>query len=322
MPIKMKVCNGAEYNRSLKQRGRIFHFFDTAVKNWLDRANTKFVYSNGLFEILAAVRYLLKAPFRQLQGLLEEYIELRKLKLPIPDFSTLCRRMKNLTLKIIDHRRNQRRASSIGKVDVVLDSSGINIYHTGGGHSKENGGDRKHKHYSQVRKMHIALNLETKDVVAMHMSSGSTADCAVAPIVIAMLPDPIDSIYADGAYDRISVRKACHARQAIQIIPPNRNARIRSPTNNDPPDLWAERNAAIAMMQSYITLEEGLKEWKKSQNYGVRSHVEGFFSRFKRCFGFHFTSRCDKSRENELITKINLLNFFNKDNVARYAKVT
>lgn len=322
MPIKMKVCNGAEYNRSLKQRGRIFHYFDEAVRNWLNKANSKFVYSDKLFEILVAVRYLLRTPFRQLQGLLEEYIKRRNLKLPIPNFSTLCRRMKKKALKIIDHRSNQQKKSMTRTVDILLDSSGINIYHTGGGHSKENVGDRKYKHYSQVRKMHIALNLETKDVVAMHMSSGSTADSTAAPIVVAKIAGRIDSIYADGGYDRVSVRKMCHARQATQIIPPHRNAVMRSPRKNDPPDLWVARNAAVAMMRSYINVEDGLNEWKKSQNYGVRSHVEGFFSRFKRCFGFHFMSRSDQARENELITKINLLNYFNKDNVARYAKVT
>lgn len=321
MPIKMKVCNAAEYNRSLKQRGSIFHYFDDAVKNWRSKTISKFVYSDKLFEILATVRYLLRTPFRQLQGLLEEYIKRRNLKLPIPNFSTLCRRMKKKALKIIDHRSNQQKKTMTGSVDILLDSSGINIYHTGGGHSKENVGDRKYKHYSQVRKMHVAMNLETKDVVAMHMSGGTTADSAAAPIVIAKIAGRIDSIYADGGYDRVSVRRICRARQATQIIPPNRNAVMRYPRKKDPPDLWFARNAAVAMMRSYTDIEEGLYEWKKSQNYGVRSHVEGFFSRFKRCFGFHFMSRSDKARENELITKINLLNYFNKDNVARYVKV-
>jgi hypothetical protein len=325
MPIKMKVCNVADYNESLKKRGKVFHLFQEATKVWFDRKvknkqKSKFVYSDRLIQILAVFRYLFKYPYRQLEGLLEDFVEYKQANLPIPNFTTLCRRMAKLSLTIRDHRKTDQTKNG-GLVDVIIDSTGINIYHTGGGHSKENGKFRQYKHIEQVRKMHVALEPVSKDVLSMQMSSGSIVDSDVAPILLARINCSINAVYADGAYDRAKVRQACLDRKAKQIIPPKKNAIIRKAKKREVSSLWDERNAAIKIIRSQNNDEDGRKIWKESHSYGKRSLVEAFFSRFKTIFGFHFMSRSEKARQSELAVKVQMLNSYNRYGTAVFKEV-
>lgn len=325
MPVNMKVCNVADYNDALKKRGRFFHHFDEAIQVWLEKDflnkdKCKNVYSDRLIEVLAVLRYLFKYPFRQLEGALEDYIAHSNLTLPVPNFTTLCRRMAKLSLTVRDHRKKSQNKTD--DIEVVIDSSGINIYHTGGGHSKENSQTRKHSWLDQVRKMHVAIDAVSKDVLEMKMTFGTTMDASVAPKLLNTIEENIGGVYADGAYDRKEVREACVRRGAKQIIPPPKNAIIRSSKKDEPPELWNERNAAIELIQRYEDIEEGRAAWKKEKEYGTRSVVEAYFSRFKTIFGFHFMCRKEKAREIELIVKTRMMNEFNQLGAAIFKRTT
>ncbi len=325
MPIKMKVCNAADYNEALKKRGRIFHLFEEATQVWLDKDvlkkdKCKNIYSNQLFEILAILRYLFKYPYRQLEGVLEDYITIKQLTLPIPNFSTLCRRMAKMSLKIHDHRTAAQR-NKAHKIRVLIDSTGINIYHTTGSHSKENSATRKLHGRQQTRKMHILLDAETRNVLAMEMTSGVAHDSTPVPGLLRAVKQKINAVYADAAYDSKQVREICNERYANQIIPPRRDARLRSSLENEADDLWEERNAAIELIGSHETYDEGRNAWKESVGYGKRSYVEACMGRFKTIFGYYFMSKSDIARKNELMTKVNILNQFTQLGMAQFKKV-
>ncbi len=324
MPIKMKVCNAADYNEALKKRGRIFHLFEEATKVWLDkdvlkRDRCKNVYSNQLFEILAVLRYLFKYPYRQLEGILGDYIAIKRLTLPIPNFSTLCRRMAKMCLKIHDHRSEADR-NKAGKLSVILDSTGINIYHTTGSHSKENSATRQLHGRQQTRKMHIVLDAKTRDVLGMEMTSGVTHDSKPVPELLRAINDSINNVYADAAYDFKQIREVCKARRAKQIIPPRRDAKVKSSKKDEMHGLWDERNSAIELIRSHTDYAEGRNAWKESVGYGKRALVEACFGRFKAIFGTHFMCKSDLARKNELMTKINILNQFNQLGMAKFKK--
>lgn len=325
MPIKMKVCNNADYNEALKKRGRIFHLFEEAIEVWLDKDvlkkdKCKNIYSNKLIELLAVLRYLFKYPYRQLEGVLEDYINMRRLDLPIPDFSTLCRRMAKMSLKIHDHR-SEHQQNKAGKISVMIDSTGINIYHTTGSHSKDNSATRQYHGRQQTRKMHIVLDAGTRDVLAMEMTSGVTHDSTPVSVLLREIKQKITKVYADAAYDMKQVRQACNERNATQIIPPRRDAKWRGSKKDEADGLWNERNAAIELIGRYENYAEGRSAWKESVGYGQRAYVEACFGRFKTIFGYHFMSKNDSARKNELATKINILNQFNKLGMARFVKV-
>lgn len=325
MPIKMKVCNAADYNEALKKRGRVFQFFEEAIQVWLDKDvlkkdRCKNIYSNQLIEILAILRYLFKYPYRQLEGILEDYMAMKQLTLPVPDFSTLCRRMAKLSLKIHDHRSMAQR-NKAGKLSVILDSTGINIYHTTGSHSKENSASRQYHGRQQTRKMHIVLDAESRDVLGMEMTSGVTHDSTPVPKLLRAIQYPIENVYADAAYDLKQVREACQKGHAKQIIPPRRDARVKSCKGDEINGLWRDRNHAIELIRSHADYEEGRRAWKENVGYGKRALVESCFGRFKGIFGYHFMCKSDAARKNELMTKINILNHFNKLGMAQFKKV-
>lgn len=324
MPQKMKVCNTAQYNTFLKQRGHISGLIQEALENWyahpLDshQVGAPPTYTDKVFLMLATVRYLFKLSFRGTVGFMEDLLQ-NVYKLPhvtVPHYSVFCNRLKALNIPIRDHRTDKK-----GPVEICIDSSGINIYNTGGGHSKENGEKRKHKHHDQVRKLHVALDPETGNVEELIMTTGKKADHASGAQLVETLPETVTCCYADGAYDKKPFRKACAQKNIKQIVPPIKTGVLRKPTKNDPSNVFEDRNAAIRLRRSYASYEEGHEAWKRQEGYGRRAHVEGFFSRFKRQFGFHFASKSEENRAQELRIKTKILNDFTKLGRARYEKV-
>lgn len=326
MPQKMKVCNTNQYNTYLKRRGQIFGLLDTAKELWftpelnpLGQVGAPFIYSDDLILIIQTVRYLFKMSLRSIAGFFEDMAEkyYQNPHYKVPHYSVLCRRLKQLNIPIKDHREKGKG----GPIEICMDSSGINIYNTGGGHSKENGESRQHRKYDQTRKLHIVLDPETGDVENLLMTKGTATDHEAGAQLVEALPDSVEKCCADGAYDKKPLRKVLAKKNIKQIIPPIRNAVIRKPKRTDPPNTFDDRNAAVRLRRSYPSHEEGHTAWKQQENYGTRAHVEGFFSRFKRQFGFHFVSKSEENRAQELRLKTKILNDFNKIGRAKFEKV-
>jgi len=319
----MKVCNTSEYNNFLKQRGQVFRIFISAKDRWFakgikekKKVGTPFVYSDDLILHMHSVRYLFKLSLREVAGLFEEMVKefYKDSVYTVPHYSIVCRRLKALDIPIHDHRHNQNTEA----VNICIDSTGINIYNTGGGHSKENACSRRYKRYDQVRKLHVALNHETGNVEQLTMTSGTKADHITGTALIEQLPNTVQKIYADRAYDRKSVRKACAKKNILQVIPATRPAVIRKPRHNDPPNLFDDRNEMISLRRQHAKDKDADLVWKQKHQYGNRAHVEGFFSRFKRKFGFHFVSKSEINRAQELKIKTKILNDFNQLGRAQY----
>ena len=312
----MRVCNAGDYNNSLKKRGDVFSILDKATKFWRycdveHVEKSKYVYSHTLMNLMGCLRYLLRLPFRQLSGFLESYLRHKGFSdLKAPDYSTLCRRMKKERLNFKDHLSDAEKSTS-RYVSLLIDSSCINIYATGGGHSKANAETRLYKHYDQVRKLHIMLDLKTGDVLDMEMTEGAASDHLSGVPLIENCDLLIHSVCADAAYDPKPFREACYLKGAKQIIPPLLNARLVKSTKKEPPALWNDRNEAVRIIKLALTREEGKKQWKEQVQYGKRAKVEGFFHRFKKTFGFYFMSASEDARRNELVFKVMILNAFN-----------
>ncbi len=326
MPQKMKVCNTRQYNTYLKQRARIFGLLEIAKKQWyteelspLGQVGAPFVYSDDLILIIQTIRYLFSLSLREVAGFFEDMVEhhYKNFEYKVPHYSVLCRRLKQLNIPIKDHRER----GGNGPIEICADSSGINIYNTGGGHSKENGGSRRHRGFDQTRKLHIVLDPETGDVENLLMTDGTATDYEAGAVLIEDLPDTVEKYFADGAYDKKPLRKALAKKNIKQVIPPMRSAIVRKPRHQDPPNTFDDRNTAIRLRRTYSSYEEGHKAWKEKEKYGTRSHVEGFFSRFKRRFGFHFVSKNEQNRAQELRLKVKILNDFNKIGRPKFEKV-
>lgn len=110
----------------------------------------------------------------------------------------------------------------------------------------------------QWRKLHIGIDTQTPQVRAICVTSNNVSDAVVVPHLLAQLPadESLLSVTGDGAYDTQPVYAAVMKRNAMPIIPPRKNARMRKGA------AFAHRNAAIAACRRF-----GRKLWKSFNQF-------------------------------------------------------
>ena len=102
-PTTYKTNNWAACNRALKQRGSLSLWFDAAM-NWgaahSGKPGRQQAYSDATIQACLTIKVLFDLPLRQATGFVESLLKLIGLNWPVPDFSTLCRRQKTLSVVI------------------------------------------------------------------------------------------------------------------------------------------------------------------------------------------------------------------------------
>lgn len=305
----MLVCNWNEYNKHLKKRAKIFSFLKDVIPIWYEDNNTRrnrgrpFKYSNEAIMFTVAISYLCRLSLRGSTSLISDAIETMNINLDTPDFSIISRRIRKMDIKIKDHRSSLGRKRASDGLVILIDSTSVNIYNAS--HMKENSKTHLYKHYDQVRKMHIALDLDSKQVMNFEYSEGSERDHRILPPLINNVDYNIKEVIADRAYDTLENHKVCVNRNILPTIPPNPN----SVSHKDISDLYY-RNCYVEEINNHANYPDGFKEWKIKHGYGRRAIAEAYFSRFKRIFGFNLRCKTERNRQQELLIKCNLLNKF------------
>jgi hypothetical protein len=106
MPQKHRVRNWNAYNKALKLRGDLFLYFDeNFLKNeWFfdgkRKSGGKIQYSDAVIEMMLSIKNVLRMPLRQAQGFVESILNRLELPLRAPDYTTVSRRAKTLSLKV------------------------------------------------------------------------------------------------------------------------------------------------------------------------------------------------------------------------------
>jgi hypothetical protein len=171
-----RTRNWAEYNAALVQRGSLSLWLDEAVlQSWLNhersgqrgapRTYTDTGISTGL--TLKAVYHL---PLRATEGVLRSLLKLMGLShLPVPDYSTLCRRQQTLEVALPQQHKGQT-------IHVVVDSTGCKIYGEGEWKVRQHGISKRRT----WRKLHLAIDDASGQILGAVLS---TNDVAVACVV-------------------------------------------------------------------------------------------------------------------------------------------
>ena len=216
---KYKTTNWASYNASLKARGSLTVWLDKDLQ-WYAPATGKRgrqpIFSDATIQFCLSIKSLFGLPLRQSLGMVESLLRLAGLEWKVPDFSTVCRRQKHLSVKL-PYR------PSTTALDLLVDSTGIKFLGEGEWKRKKHGADYRR----QWCKVHLAIDAHTLDIRAIEVTDNATGDAPMLPELLSQIPadEPIASVGGDGAYDT----KACHAaiarRNAQAIIPPRKNAR-------------------------------------------------------------------------------------------------
>lgn len=297
-----KIRNWKAYNRSLCNRGRLTLWINDSVLNEWEKASQKQkivgeqTYCDSIIQccLLLKINYGLK--LRQSTGFVESLFTLMgKSHLPVPDYSTLCRRQNSLPVEIGD------RLARGEKLAVGIDSTGLKVY--GEGEWKV----RKHG-YSKRRtwqKLHLCVDLDTQEILSVELTGNDEDDASVGANILKDKTTNIKRFAGDGAYDKFGFREVLGS-DILQIIPPPKNAVIQKGSKKTPlPDYLIQRNRAVEEINKH-----GYKRWKQENGYHRRSLNEVAMFRYKTIFGGKLDARTLKNQTTEVKLKCMVLNKF------------
>lgn len=274
-PIRYRTTNWKSYNEALKRRGSLLVWLDKDMV-WLapkaGHMGRPPVFSDAAIQFCLMVKVLFCLPLRQTTGMVSSILQMAGLDWPVPDFSTLSRRQKTITVEI-----SSRRAA--GPLNLLVDSTGIKFLGDGEWLARKHGTHRRR----QYRKVHIAMDTGSGDILAVEFTSSREGDSPVLPDLLDQIPpdQEIGTVTGDGAFDTRRCHAATHARGAAAVIPIRRNGRF-----------WKEDCPAARARNDILrtTRRVGRAIWKRWSGYHARSRVEAKMRGLKS-FGERIASR-------------------------------
>lgn len=294
-----RVRNWKDYNKSLVQRGSLtFWFSEEIVASWSgsDKSHGNQQYSDMVILSGLTLRQLFNLPLRATEGMMKSLVELMKLSVSVPDYSTLCRRGKTLKVNLGTKPSSRPR-------HVLIDSTGVQAIGEGEWKRLRHGASR----YQVWRKLHIAMDADNQTILSAEVTESVRLDGNYLPSLIDQIIDPVEQITGDGAYDKTNCYEIAYKRHAKAVFPPQHNARIQRNKYKKKEFLEA-RDEAIQAIGRGIDREERLKNWKIANNYYKRSLVETMMSRMKSIFGDQVRSRTLENQRTDLLIRCYAMN--------------
>ena len=193
---KYKVVNWPEYNISLKARGDInFWFTDDSIKAWLESHSGETrsrgrqrIYSDVAIKTVYIILQVFHLRLRQAERFVQSIMRLLGFDLPIPDYTTISKRIRQVAVDIVSSKPQ-------GRINLILDSTGLKMV----GEKEWINYKYKLRERRVWRKLHIGVtddgNIITSELTTLHAS-----DIATVPDLLSQVDNDIDRIVGDGAY--------------------------------------------------------------------------------------------------------------------------
>jgi Transposase DDE domain len=302
-----RIRNWNQYNDALVRRGSITLWVDQdMLRAWRYQGpaqrGAQFEYSDLAIECLLTLRAVYHLTLRATEGFARSLFEVMGVDLPVPDYTTLCRRAATVRITL------PKRAE--GPLHLVLDSTGLKVYGEGEWKVRRHG-------YSKRRtwlKLHLAVDPQTHEVQAAMVTDPGVTDAEAVPALLGQVENPIDSAAADGAYDRRPVYEALAKRGAKAVIPPRRDAKIQRHGNRSGPRLARDENLRRIR-------KTGRPAWKAESGYHERSLVETAMFRMKALFGDGVSSRTPARQATEAGVRCRALNIMTHQGMPQSERV-
>jgi hypothetical protein len=166
----------------------------------------------------------------------------------------------------------------------------------------------KHRLPVKGRKLHLAFNPDTGDIVGSKLTTERVDDETALPDLITEIDTAVGRFLADGAYNGEDVSACLAARfgHDIEIIvPPPKNAVFGDNL---------QRNRHIA--------EHGRMKWQKQADYNQRSLVEAQIGRWKATIGGSLQARKLDNQITETRVAAKALNRMNALGRAQFERVS
>src|SRR5580692_1763881 len=266
---RRRITNWPAYEAGLQRRGDVTFWLDeTALSGWRAPRRTSRggqpIYADIAIEVVLTMLLVFPLALRQAEGFIRSVLRLLGLQIAVPDHSTLSRRGRGFA------GRQPRAVRHDRPVHVVLDSTGLQIFGQGEWDAEKHG--RKPR---QWRKLHLAIDAETGEIVAHVLTDKDGGDITQVPALLATVEGRIASVTADGAYDGEAVYQEAAARQhdppVEVVIPPRSSSVVTTET-----DCNTTRDRHVQLIA-----EKDRMAWQKATGYGRRSLVETAIGRYK-----------------------------------------
>jgi len=290
--LRDRVRNWKDYNQALIRRGSLTIWIEeTTLQAWCQNMRDGLVgapttYSDLAIQALLTLKAVFSLPLRQTQGFAQSVLHLMASELPIPSYSTLSRRADGLAVTLPRRAKDE-------PLHVVIDSTGLKIFGEGEWKTRQHGVSKRRR----WRKMHLGVDEASGEIVAVVTTERDVGDCEVLPQLLEAIPDEIEQVSADGAYDTIVCHQAIAQRKARPAIPPRENAVITDIGQ------WDAREQAVRRIE-----ELGRPAWKQEVNYHRRSLAETMMFRQKTIFGDRLSSRKMTTQTTEVRIRCAALN--------------
>lgn len=292
---RYKIRNWREYTRALKNRFRLTILMSEEVfSGWYGSPSGKRGaprrYSDIAIQFALTLRVLFNLPLRGCEGFVEDVLMLLGMDLECPDYTTLCRRAKTLSVRLPQIRNGEH-------IRLAVDSSGLKIYGEGEWKVRQHGVGKRRT----WRKLHIGVDTDTGEIMVGALTTAGVHDSEVLPDLLEGQEGKVSAVAGDGAYDTREDYEAVAGIGADAVIPPRRGAKTwRHGNRGDPPHPRDENLRYIR--------KHGRKEWKKKSGYHRRSLAETTFFRIKTIFGDRLRSRDFDNQATEAFLWLSTLN--------------
>jgi len=292
-----RVKNWSEYEKALVQRGSItFWMSDDFEKTWMyfgkKQRGSQFDYSDQAILVMLTVKEVFHLTNRGVEGFVRSIFQMMKMDLPVPDYSTLSKRGKELKVKKLPKKASQ-------SLNIVMDSTGLKIYGEGEWKVRMHGVSKRRT----WRKLHVGANPEDGEIQAVLLTENNVSDDVAVEKLLDQIEQTIIHFAADGAYDKRKVYDSlnAHSPDVNILIPPRKNARIWKHGNTKTERLKRDENLRSIR-------KDGRKEWKKNSGYHVRSLAETTMFRLKTIFGDNLSARLLETQTTQALVRCAALN--------------
>ena len=164
------------YNRELANRGSLkVYISDDIAAKWAEPKATRLtpgrpvVYPDPVILLGLLLQQIYRLPLRQTMGLMRSVFELGRIALPVPDYSTLCRRRQDLVLP----------AWPKAGACIVIDSTGLQIRGPNTWLTTVHGHKRR-----TYRKIHLGVDPDSSLIVAGVVTPCQTHDSEALEAVL------------------------------------------------------------------------------------------------------------------------------------------
>ena len=136
--VNYHLRNWSQYNKALIHRGQlIFMIIDNINEFWLETLPAhklpggQPVFTDKAIEICLQIRACIKNPLRQTQGFIEGLFKCCGIDLPVPYYTLLSKRAKELKISIRQFKRKEKIDLLSETKRLTVDSTGLKIYGEG-----------------------------------------------------------------------------------------------------------------------------------------------------------------------------------------------